>query len=360
MRIVLISYSGLADYTIALANALAKNDQVMLVLPQKSAQPFIENIDDSVDKALVDFPRLRNPLNLLYVFKLYYKIKKFNPHIIHFQSGFIWFVFLLPWITKWPLITTIHDDVPHDGDNVSKNMKWFLPNILALQFSSKLIVHGENIKTGLLLQSGVPENKIVNIIHGAGFFNNNNVKIKRCKNNRVLFFGRILEYKGLPYLIKAQPLISQEIPDVKICIAGHGDTLTNYENLFSDKSRFEIYNHFIESELMIELFQSSSLVVLPYNEASQSGVVSIAYSFSKPVIATSVGCLPEIVEHDKTGLIVPPRDEEKLAEAIVALLKDKKKRQRLGGNAYKKVTTEMSWDNVARLTRDVYLSVVKN
>lgn len=360
MRIVLISYLGLADYTIALANALSKKDRVMLVLAKRSAKPFFDNIDDSVEKFLVDFPRLRNPLNLFYVIKLYHEIKKFNPQVIHFQTGFLWFTFLLPWLSKWPIITTIHDDVPHEGDQFSRKMKWFLPNTLALQFSSKLIVHGENIKIGLLSHSGIPPEKIVNIVHGDGFMYKNNAKRENDDNNRVLFFGRILKYKGLPYLIKAQPLISQEIPDVKICIAGAGDALKDYEKLFVDKSKFEIYNHFIEADLMAKLFQKSSVVVLPYKEASQSGVISIAYSFSKPVIATNVGCLAEIVEHNKTGLIIPPQDERKLADAIITLLKDKKKRRQLGKNAYKKATTEMSWKNVAKLTKKVYLSVLKD
>ena len=321
-------------------------------------QPFQNRIDKSILQLLVNFPRLRNPLNLLYSIKIYFKIRKFNPHIIHFQTGFLWFSFLLPLLKKWPLITTIHDDVPHTGDKFSKRMKWFFPNTLALQFSSKLIVHGENIKIGLLTQSGVPENKIVNIVHGDGFIYKNNYKKVYRTNNRILFFGRILAYKGLPYLIKAQPYISQEIPDIKICIAGEGDLLKKYEKLFVDKRCFEIYNHYINSDLMAKLFQNSSIVVLPYNEASQSGVVSIAYSFSKPVIATNVGCIPEIIDHEKTGLIVEPRDEKKLAAAIISLLKDKNKRRLMGKNAYKKVSTEMSWENVAQLTKDVYLNVL--
>jgi len=360
LRIVLISYTGLAAYTISLANALVKHHRVLLIIAKKSAQPYANRIDESVEKLLIDFPRFRNPINLFFVIRLYFRLRRFNPHVLHFQGGFIWFTFILPWLTNWPIVTTIHDDVPHEGDKFSQKMKWFLPNTMALRYSDRLIVHGESIKANLLRQSQIPEHKIVSIIHGNGFLYKKTPLTKQLNNNRILFFGRILEYKGLPYLIKAQPLITKEIPDAKICIAGDGDSLKNYEHLISDKSFFEIYNHYIDSDLTATLFQQSSVVVLPYNEATQSGVVSVAYAFAKPVIATNVGCLPEIVEHNKTGLIIPPRDEKKLAEAIVLLLKNKKKRQQMSRNAYRKAINEMSWEKVATETTTVYLSILEN
>lgn len=359
MRVTLISYHGLADYTIALANALAQKNEVMLVLSQKSAGPFIRHIDKSICKYLVNFPRLRNPLNFFYTLKIYFAIKKFKPDIIHFQGGFIWFSFILPLLLKWPIITTIHDAEPHKGDESSKNMRWFLPNFLATRFSSKLIVHGENIRRQLAFNSKISLDKIVSILHGNGFIHKKNLKRVQCKDYQILFFGRILEYKGLPNLIKAEPLISAEIPDLKICIAGDGILMKEYEKLITDKSRFEIYNKYIDQDLMEELFQSSSLVVLPYREASQSGIISIAYAYARPVVATCVGSLPELIEHKRTGWIVPPEDISKLAQGIITLLKDKKLREEFGQNAYKKAKNEMSWDNIANQTHQLYLSLIK-
>ena len=358
MRVTLISYHGLADYTIALANALAQKNEVMLVLAQKSARPFIKNIDKSICKYLVNFPRLRNPLNFIYTLKIYLAIRKFKPDIIHFQGGFIWFSFILPLLLKWPVITTIHDAQPHRGDESSKNMRWFLPNFLATRFSSKLIVHGENIRHQLAYNSKISPDKIASILHGNGFIHKNNLKKIQCNEYQILFFGRILEYKGLPYLIKAEPLISAEIPDLKICIAGDGALMKEYENLILDRSRFEIHNKYIDQELMEELFQSSSLVVLPYREASQSGIISIAYAYARPVVATSVGALPELIEHKRTGWIVPPDDVNELAQGIITLLKSKKLREELGKNAFDKAKNEMSWDNIANQTQKLYQSLI--
>ena len=319
MKIVLISYFGLADYTIALANALSKKNQVMLILAKKSAEPFINLINPAINCNLMEFPRLRNPKNLIFAIKIYQEILKFQPDVIHFQGGFIWFSFLLPWLKKWSIITTIHDDEPHSGDKESANVKWFLPNTLALLFSTKLIVLGKNIKKRLLAKYIISSEKIISILPGDGFLYKPIIK-KENFQNRILFYGRILEYKGLPYLIRAVPLIIKAIPDIKICIAGDGNLLQKYVKFIENNDSFEIYNHYIDKNLTAQLFQKSALVVLPYNMATQSGVVAIAYTFSKPVIATNVGSLPEIVEHNKTGIIIPPRDEVKLAQAIIHLL----------------------------------------
>lgn len=360
MRIILISYFGLAHYTISLANALSRNHRVMLVLAQKSAEPYHHLIDPAIEKHLVNFPRLRNPLNLFYAIKIFRAIRRFDPEVIHFQGGFIWFSFLLPLLAKWLIITTIHDARPHAGDESSRNMRWFFPNVLAAHFSSGIIVHADSIKKRVAMNSRISEQRITTVMHGNGYIHKLNSGKRETDKNYVLFFGRILKYKGLPTLIKAQPLIRAEIPDVKICIAGEGELFREYESLITDRSGFSIYNHFIDQDLMIRLFHESSVVVLPYSEASQSGIISIAFSFGRPVVATNVGALPEIVEHQKTGLIVPPGDEKKLAAAIIYLLQNRDIRKQYGENAYLKARNEMSWENVAERTVEVYRSLCKS
>lgn len=63
-------------------------------------------------------------------------------------------------------------------------------------------------------------------------------------------------------------------------------------------------------------FAACNLVVLPYESATQSGIVQIAYGFEKPVVATAVGGLPEIVQDGVTGFVTPPLDDEALARAV--------------------------------------------
>jgi glycosyltransferase involved in cell wall biosynthesis len=106
--------------------------------------------------------------------------------------------------------------------------------------------------------------------------------------------------------------------------------------------------------MIARLFQEASIVALPYVEASQSAVLAIAQAFGKPVVATAVGGIPEVVEHGETGYLVPPRDSYSLAEAIVTLLQDPGLRQEMGHKALQKAESELSWPHIARKTLRVY------
>ena len=82
--------------------------------------------------------------------------------------------------------------------------------------------------------------------------------------------------------------------------------------------------------------------------------MSMDYAFKKPVVTTDVGSLPENVDDGITGHIVPPKDSEKLAEAIIDLLLNAKKRMDMGMNAYKKTQEELAWKNIATKTIEIY------
>jgi glycosyltransferase involved in cell wall biosynthesis len=157
----------------------------------------------------------------------------------------------------------------------------------------------------------------------------------------------------------AEPLITKEIPDAKIIIAGAGENFQKYENMIVNRHNFIIHNYKIPYDEGAELFQRCSLVVLPYIDASQSAVILTAYGFKKPVVVTSVGSIPEIVDDGKTGIIVPPKDINTLAEAIIKLLKDNKLRRKMGENAYIKLKTDLSWDNIAEKTIEVYKEAIR-
>ena len=170
----------------------------------------------------------------------------------------------------------------------------------------------------------------------------------------VLFFGRIWQYKGLEYLIRAEPLIAAEVPDLRIVIAGEGEDFTRYRRLMVHPERFVVHNEYVTEEQCRTLFRQASLVALPYIEASQSGVIPLAYTFKKPVVATTVGGLPEMVDDGRTGYLVPPRDEQALASAIVRLLRDRPLCRHMGLNGKRKLDAECAPSVVARHTFDVY------
>jgi glycosyltransferase involved in cell wall biosynthesis len=223
--------------------------------------------------------------------------------------------------------------------------------------ADQLIVHSEHIRTLMAQQlDGVGAN--ISLMPHIQIGQQLASPAGQDNENLVLFFGRIWEYKGLEYLIRAEPLISARVPDVCIMIAGQGEDFSRYARLMLHPQRFIVHNEFISEERVAEYFRRASIVVLPYIEASQSGVIPLAYSAGKPVVATTVGGLPEMVEHGRTGYLVAPRDAGQLADALVRLLLDPALRRQMGANAKHKIERECSPETIAQKTVEVYRRAV--
>ena len=223
--------------------------------------------------------------------------------------------------------------------------------------TDRIFVHGRALKKTLVENYRVPREK-VHVIpigeHEVAPFVKFREEGREPDGLRVLFFGRIHRYKGLDYLIRAEPLITQEVPGARLVIAGTGEDFGRYEAMMANQDAFEVYNYRIPYEEGARLFQQASVVALPYLEASQSGVVPTAYGFKRPVVVTDVGGLPEIVDDGTTGYIVPPRDPAALADAIVSLLKDPEACRRMGEQGYTKLKTDMAWSTIAASLLAVY------
>jgi glycosyltransferase involved in cell wall biosynthesis len=223
-----------------------------------------------------------------------------------------------------------------------------------------IITHAEALKEIILQRFKIPEDQIAVIPHGEfSIYRHWKRETWPEQDGNILFFGRIWPYKGLDYLISAGPAIRKVCSHAWITIAGQGESLERYIAMMIHPEQFEILNHYISHADVVRLFEQASVVVLPYVEASQSGVIPLAYAFGKPVVATAVGGIPEVVSHGEDGLLVPPRDSDALADALIMLLKDRKTRLDMGQNALKKSKNLLSWDNIAQKTEQVYRSVAK-
>lgn len=164
----------------------------------------------------------------------------------------------------------------------------------------------------------------------------------------LLFFGFVREYKGLKHLIAALPEIAKRLPKVHLLIVGDfGKDKQEYLDLIAQhkaEQHLSIYDGYIPDQEVEQYFAASDLAVLPYESATQSGIVQIAYGFERPVVATSVGGLPDVVLHEKTGYLVPPRDPKALAEAVVRFFEEQKAEE-FAGNI-RREAARYSWDRM--------------
>jgi glycosyltransferase involved in cell wall biosynthesis len=222
-----------------------------------------------------------------------------------------------------------------------------------------VLVHGKALKRQVIERFGTAAEK-VHVIPHIAIGSPSPPTAFHDDGRTILFFGRIWDYKGLKYLIEAEPLISSAVPNARIVIAGQGDDFAPYRQLMAHPDKFDVHNRFITTSHRDELFRDASVVVLPYIEATQSGVIPIAYSFAKPVVATRVGALADAVEEGVTGRLVPPADAHALASAVVDLLRDSEARQAMGAAGRRKIDTEWSPAAVAQQAIDVYRHAIRD
>ena len=149
----------------------------------------------------------------------------------------------------------------------------------------------------------------------------------------LLMFGRMFAYKGLSQLIRAEALLGDRVPNLRIVIAGRGDDAWAHRDLMGDPTRYEVRNAFIDDDEVARLFLDADVVALPYVEASQSGVLNLAAAFGRPVIATDVGELGATVASHGLGLAVPAGDPARFADAIAELAARPDLAAALGANA---------------------------
>ena len=362
MRMAFLSFD-FGEYSVRLASALAHSAhgegdaEVLLLLPEH----FIDTNRRELDSNLLLYPfakpRIRQPVQQLGLIRdLHREIRRFEPDVVHYQHRHPWFNLSLPLFKRYPLVITIHDPREHAGDSESRRVPQVISDF-GYHRADQVIVHAEYLKRMAVDAVGISAEKI-HVIPMIALGRESEGSIAEDEGH-VLFFGRIWGYKGLEYLIRAEPMISEQIPDVRIVIAGEGEDFERYRRMMHHPDRFVVYNEYVSDETRDELFQRASVVVLPYVEATQSAVIPVAYTFAKPVVATTVGGLPELVDDGRSGYLVPPRDERAIADAVVRLLRDRELRHQMGRYGRQMLDAECAAHVVAGRTLEVYRQAVR-
>ncbi|MEO1186694.1 MAG: glycosyltransferase family 4 protein, partial [Cyanobacteria bacterium J06636_27] len=308
MKVALLHFCFF-EYTVQLANGLAvANVDLTLIHPQNLTEETKKLLDPRIQVITFNKYRIRDPRNLSAMGELMRIIRKIQPDVLHVQeTNDPWYDLTLL-LNKMPaLVTTIHDVFRHPGDKDNVIGSEYTRRI-AFWRSQQLIVHANFLKGALVEEFGVPKQRVCVLPHGEL----GSLYKRLAKDDKnivkepftILFYGRIWPYKGLKYLIEAMPLIIERIPQVKLIIAGEGENLAQYFPDGFDKKHYEMLGHYIESEDVVGLFKRSSAVVLPYIEASQSGVAPLAYALGTPVIASEIGGLAEMIYSEQDGLLV--------------------------------------------------------
>jgi glycosyltransferase involved in cell wall biosynthesis len=365
MKILLVSLH-LVEYAVELANGLGKKNDVHLLLLRNRVSKTIGNrmnkqIANNTSFTLLPFHSIMHPSTLRIFLSVFYLFIRFRPDVVHIQenSNPLNLFFLL--FRLKPIVVTVHDVYLHPGEQASSTPSWkmWFSHKIRRYGYPKIIVHGEKLKEEFIERYQRSPQDVFVVPHGClfSFLSERSNGISE-EPHTALFFGRIQQYKGLKYLIEAEPLVTQKYPDFRVIVGGKGDDIDAHHSALSSNPHFEVHNRFIPNEEVHSFFERSSFVVLPYVEASQSGIVAMAFAFGKPVIVTNVGSLTEVVQDGESGLIVPPRDSKELADAIIYLLENGDIRKGMGKEALRLAKTTLSWEHIAHLTEKVYQELI--
>ena len=177
----------------------------------------------------------------------------------------------------------------------------------------------------------------------------------------ILFSGRHIQRKGVPYLLRALPQILQQRP-VKLIITGDGDRRAEWEALTRELNltAHVEFAGFVTNERLAELYRECDVYVLPAifddrGDTEGLGVVLIeALQNARPVVASGVGGIVDVIQHEKTGLLVPEKNPAELAAAILRLLADSALGQRLGEAGQRHSESYFNWDRVTAATEQLY------
>tara|TARA_Y100000591_G_scaffold331473_1_gene365516 strand:- start:2744 stop:3637 length:894 start_codon:yes stop_codon:yes gene_type:complete len=283
-----------------------------------------------------------------------------KPDLVHIQNhGSRWSFILFPAIKNIPIVNTVHDPFPHLGDKNSRGFN--ISRFFAKRYTDRYIVHGHSMKKKLVEIFSVNPNLVDVIPHGnLDIYKNWETEKSYVQEEYMLFFGRIWKYKGLHNLIMANNILKSNDISYKLVIAGTGDDINYYKSLIKDDRDYEFKNYFISNEELPALFRKSSFVVLPYTEATQSGVVALAYSFGKPVIVTNVGSMPEYVKNGKSGIIIDSNNLKQLGAAIRILFEKKEFREKLSRGAENMSSRHLNWSRIGKMFMNVYNKTLSN
>ena len=244
------------------------------------------------------------------------------------------------------VVITVHDGIPHTGDG--KFLESYL-NRQCIKNADEIIFLSNYVKEVVRSEIGFEAEAHV-VPHGLIRWNELKSDI-RTPNGKLkfLFLGRQGKYKGLDLLIKAFNTIDSQDFD-HLTIAGQPGT---EENAATDSEKIRRINKWVSDDQLIDLMNSHDVLILPYREATQSGVITIGISASMPMIVTRVGGLPEQLNQDEAVWVEP--DVDSIKEGIETLINDRATYTSIS-TKLKNKAEELSWDTIANTIDNIIRS----
>jgi glycosyltransferase involved in cell wall biosynthesis len=307
-----------------------------------------------------------------------FSILKRRPDLLYTRSGQAIFAFLLAKIFRLPMILEINglsiDEWRMEGGTSGIN-RWIsynkdLLNDKTYKYADHLVVVTPKIKEVLQIEYKINPEKISVIENGANteLFRPTNTNEARRElklnetHNYICFVGTLYKWQGVEYLIKASPYILEECPQSSFLVIGDGpshESLTKLAEQLGVSDKF-IFTGMVPYEKVPLYINSSDICVVPRPPIKGSPLKLYEYmACGKPVIASDLEGIREILVESNAGICVPAESPRELADAIVGLLRAPKSRDIMGKNGRRHIVENRSWESVAKTVFEVCQMVVQ-
>lgn len=297
-------------------------------------------------------------LDLRMIPELYHLFQKFKPDVVHTHLYVLRYVLIPATLCRIPVrIHTLHSIAQHEVGRLGKlvhQISFRLGGVVPVSISRKVAntvssVYGVGIQSPVIY-NGIPTRCFTSVVNGE----------KHAKEEMVLLhIGRFAAEKNHLLLIQAFARAIKDYPNMQLWLVGDGELRGKVEATVMEKGLQEKVSFLgIRSDIP-QLLAKSDLFVLSSDYEGVPLTILEAMAAGKPVVATAVGGVPELVEEVKTGILVPPRDPEALAQAILRLGKDPEQRRRMGEAGRKRAINCFDIEKTARAYEDLYLELLR-
>lgn len=286
------------------------------------------------------------------------------------QASRFYLLELLETITK-PVVTTFHTILPDPDPQQMYTMKRIIDR------SAAVVAMTEDARKVLIRVYGCPPEKAVVIYHGVPDFNFNNIALYKRKlrikaTPMILCAGLIGPGKGLEYAIDAMPKILQALPTAKLYIVGqthpvilrndgeiYRESLMNLVRSLHLSRSVQFVNKYLSDDDLHHYFQAADFFVTAYKNLEQSGSGMLAWGLGagKVCISTPYHYAADVLSGD-AGVLIPANSSGAIADNVIAIYGDQKRRLELRKNAYEK-GRKFTWPNVGLSYLNLFQLVIR-
>jgi glycosyltransferase involved in cell wall biosynthesis len=295
--------------------------------------------------------------------------RRLRPDVIHLHctnpAALVYLAALR--IVRRPVVFTAHVVTPHEPIRLQQPIYR-----LIYRLCDVIVSHSRRDRQRLLDEFPIDADRVIVIPHGEyGFVERAGQVHDRDTCRRALglqpadevalFFGYVREYKGLDVLLEAWPAVVMARPAARLVLAGDPVQLPQGRRreleAWAARVGAVCRLEYIPFSDVASYFHAADALVMPYRQISQSGVLFLGLSLGLPIVATTVGALPEVVEDGESAVLVPPESPDALSDALVRVLGDTQLRARLVAGGLR-VARDHGWPAIAEQTDRLFARLV--